>query len=192
MKEEKRANIIAFCGIDGSGKTTQLKLTKDYLSETGSVFVAKLDYFPLNKMGDNYFLDMALKGYSALKIIAYYYELQHHEAFNYDYILCDRHLLCYLAYAHAYNIPFLKFIRDLLFLVDDPDQTFYFDVPVEVALSRVSKRPSMDRSENIATLTKAKEGYEYTIKLFKNVFRIDATLSEEECFSEIKKKIRVK
>lgn len=63
---------------------------------------------------------------------------------------------------------------------------------MEVALSRVSKRPSMDRSENIATLTKAKEDYEYTIKLFKNVFRIDATLSEEECFSEIKKKIRVK
>ena len=188
--EQDKAKIIAFCGIDGSGKSTQLKLTKDYLSKDAKVMVAKLEYSPLNKMGDNKFFDLALKGYSGLKIISYYYNLQHKDAFEYDYILCDRHLLCYLSYAYAYNIPHLNIVRDLLFMVDDPDMTFYFDVPVEVALDRISKRSFRDRNENIDTLTKAKEGYEYTMGLFDNVYRIDNTLSEEESFELVKDKIR--
>lgn len=188
---EKKAKIIAFCGIDGSGKSTQLKLTKDYLSKDAKVMVAKLNYSPLNKMGDSKIFDLVLKGYSGLKIISYYYNLQHVDAFNYDYILCDRHLLCYLAYAYAYKVPRLDIVRNLLFMVDDPDLTLYFDVPVNVSLNRISKRSFRDRNENFKTLTMAKQGYEYAMGLFDNVYRIDSTLGEVETFEEVKDKIRV-
>lgn len=190
MKKGK-AKIIAFCGIDGSGKSTQLKLVHDYLSKSAKVLIAKLDYSPLNKMGDNKFIDLALKGYSGLRIISYYYDLQHVQANNYDYILCDRHLLCYLAYAYAYDIPHLDIVRDLLFMVDDPDLTFYFDVPVEISLDRISRRSFRDRNENIQTLSKAKEGYEYTMGMFDNVCRIDGNDSLESEFEKVMEKIYV-
>ena len=122
---------------------------------------------------------------------SYYYSLQHKEAFDYDYILCDRHLLCYLAYAYAYDASHLNIIRDLLFMVDDPDMTFYFDVPVDGALDRINKRLVKTRNENVDTLTKAKEGYEQAMKLFKNVYRIDNNLSIEESFEEVKDKIKL-
>ena len=190
QSEDKRGKIIAFCGIDGSGKSTQLKLTKEYLSKEAKVLVARLPYSPLNKMGDNKFFDLILKGYSGLRIISYYYDLQRKQINNYDYILCDRHLLCYLAYAYAYNVPHLKIVRDLLFMVDDPDLTFYFDVPVDMALERINKRSFKDRNENARVLSKAKEGYEYVMGLFDNVYRIDNTLSEMESFEMVKEKIK--
>lgn len=192
MKQvNRKAKIIAFCGIDGSGKSTQLRLIRDYLSKEAKVMVAKLEYSPLNQMGDNKILDLALKGYSGLKIISYYYGLQHKDAFNYDYILCDRHLLCYLAYAYAYNVPRLDIVRNLLFMVDDPDLTFYFDVPVSVAMNRISKRPFRDRNENVNTLTKAKQGYEYTMGIFNNVYQINGMLSVDEEFEKEVDKIRL-
>ena len=192
MKQEnEKAKIIAFCGIDGSGKSTQLKLVRDYLSKDAKVLVAKMSYSPLNRMGDNKIFDLALKGYSGLKIISYYYDLQHKDVFNYDYILCDRHLLCYLAYAYAYDVPHLDIVRNLLFMVDDPDLTFYFDVPVSVSMDRISKRTFIDRNENVDTLTKAKQGYEYTMGIFDNVYRIDGMLSVEEEFEEVVDKIHL-
>ena len=187
---EDRAKIIAFCGIDGCGKSTQLKLTKDYLSKTSKVLVAKLNYSPFNKMGKNRFLDLALKGYSGFRIISYYYDLQNKDVFNYDYILCDRHLLCYLAYAYAYNIKHLDIIKEFLFMVNDPDLTFYFDVPVEEALKRISVRSFRDKNENFKTLTLAKEGYEKAMKLFDNVYKIDGTLTSNECLSLVIDKVK--
>ncbi len=189
MKKRDRANIVAFCGIDGSGKSTQLKLTKDYLSQDARVLVAKLDYSPLNKMGDNRLMDLILKGYSGLKIIFYYCNLDYTAAYNYDYILCDRHLLCYLAYAYAYDVPCIPAVRKLLFMVKDPDMTLYFDVPADEALERINRRVSRDRNENEVTLNKALTGYEYTMRLFDNVYRIDGTLTEEETFGKVKEKI---
>lgn len=189
--EKDKAKIIAFCGIDGAGKSTQIKLSKDYLSKSAKVLVAKLDYSPFNKMGNNKFFDLTLKGYSGLKIISYYYNLQHKEVYDYDYILCDRHLLCYLAYAYAYNIPHLDIVRQLLFMVDDPDLTLYFDVPVDVALDRVSKRSFRDKNENVKTLTQAKEGYEHVMGLFDNVYKIDNTLSVLDSFEMVKERIKL-
>ena len=187
---EDRAKIIAFCGIDGCGKSTQLKLVNDNLSKSSKVMVAKLDYFPLNKMGDNKYLDMILKGYSGLRIIDYYKSLQSKDVFNYDYILCDRHLLCYLAYAYAYGIGHLDLIRKLLFMVKNPDLTFYFDVPVDEALRRISGRSFKDRNENFKTLTLAKEGYKFMIDSFDNVFMVDGTLPSDECLSLVIDKVK--
>ena len=192
MKQDrKKGKIIAFCGIDGSGKSTQLRLVRDYLSENAKVLVAKINYSPLNKMGDNRLFDLALKGYSGLKIIAYYHDLQQKDVFNYDYILCDRHLLCYLAYAYAYDVSHLDMVRKLLFMVDDPDLTFYFDVPVSVAMDRISKRSFRDKNENVDTLTKAKKGYEYTMGIFDNVYRINGTDSIDKEFEMVVDKIRL-
>ena len=94
-------------------------------------------------------------------------------------------------YAYAYNIPHLDIVRQLLFMVDDPDLTLYFDVPVDVALDRVSERSFRDKNENVKTLTQAKEGYEHVMGLFDNVYKIDNTLSVLDSFEMVKEKIKL-
>ena len=65
---QKRAKIIAFSGIDGSGKTTQLKLVKEELLNK-NVYISKLDYTPLNDMGKNKIFDLLLEARSGLEIL---------------------------------------------------------------------------------------------------------------------------
>ena len=76
-------------------------------------------------------------------------------------------------------------------MVDDPDLTLYFDVPVDVALDRVSKRSFRDKNENVKTLTQAKEGYEHVMGLFDNVYKIDNTHSVLDSFEMVKEKIKL-
>lgn len=173
---------VAFSGIDGSGKSTQIKLVKDYLSNY-KVMVSKINYSPLNNMGYFKLLDMILKGVSGYKIISYYYHLQKKEYNNYDYILFDRHLACYLAYAYAYGTQNIKFIRNLLNIVKSPDLTLYYDVDINTSLERIKLRgEDINKGENYETLYKAKEGYEIVFDIIDNIERIDANLSQKEVY----------
>ncbi len=180
------AKVIAFSGIDGSGKSTQLKLVKNSLEQNNRVFVAKIAYSPLNDMGKNKLIDSVLKCRSGLEIIKYYKLLELNECKKYDYILCDRHLMCYLAYAHAYGVNNLNFIRKLLGFVKDPDLTLYFDINVNTALERINERGrKVDKNENFYTLSKAKEGYDDMFSIMDNIERINANKSESEIASNV-------
>ena len=129
MKQEnEKAKIIAFCGIDGSGKSTQLKLVRDYLSKDAKVLVAKMSYSPLNRMGDNKIFDLALKGYSGLKIISYYYDLQHKDVFNYDYTFleCYNHLFKNIRPHQPYVIAAI--LRNF----EEANKESYIEIPIIV------------------------------------------------------------
>ncbi len=187
----KKAKVIAFSGIDGCGKSTQINLVKNKLEKQGDVFIAKLGYFPLNDMGQNKLMDAFLKCRSGLEIIKYYTLLQHNEYKKYDYILCDRHLMCYLAYAYAYGIKQIDLIRKLLCFVKDPDLTLYFDVDVNEALKRIYERENhIDKSENYTTLYKAKEGYEKLFNKSDNVFRINANNGAQDIYEDVHKVLK--
>ena len=185
-----KAKTIAFCGIDGSGKTTQLKLVKDFLTPK-KVLIAKAGYHPLNEMGQSKLLDLMLEAKSGIEILKYYLKLQNKDIYDYDFILYDRYLPCFLAYAYAYNVHCLKLIRNALKILQDPDLTLYFDIDPNTAIERILKRDKpLDKSENIDTLTKAKEGYELLMKLFPNVENIDASTDEATEQKEIQKILR--
>ena len=183
-----KAKTIAFCGIDGSGKSTQLKLVNHSLEKSSSVLEAKIAYSPLNSLGSNRLYNLLLEGRSGLEILKYYLKIQKSEVYNYDFILYDRHLLCYLAYAYAYGIKDLKLIRKLLKMINDPDLTLYFDITPELSLERVKARgKSLDKSENPFTLTKARLGYQALIPLFNNVEVINAEGPIDETHKTVQK-----
>ena len=185
----RKSKLIAFCGIDGCGKSTQIKLMKEFLEPKYKVMVARLDYFPLNKMGNNKVLDTILKFRSGFEITKYFSFLQLFDLNNYDYVLCDRHLLCYLSYAIAYDVKKIDLVRKALSFIKEPDLTLYFDVDVDRALMRIENRgeKEIDKSENAETLSKAKLGYAYLMESMDNVFKIDANGDALETFESVQK-----
>ena len=183
-----KSKTIAFCGIDGSGKITQLKLVKESLSKNSRVLEAKITYSPLNSLGNNRLYNLLLESRSVLEILKYYLKIQKNEIYNYDFILYDRHLLCYLAYAYAYGINNLNLIRKLLKIIKDPDLILYFDISPEQSLKRVIARgKTLNKSENPITLTKARIGYQAAIPLFDNIEVINAEKEMDETKEEIQK-----
>lgn len=184
----KRAKVIAFSGIDGCGKSTQIQFVNKCLSQEADVFIAKLAYFPLNDMGNNKIKDMLLKCRSGLEIIKYYSSLKHDVYNKYDFVLCDRHFLCYLAYAYAYGVKRVDIIKNFLDLIDVPDLTLYFDIDVVNSLDRINMRGgAVDKNENEEILRKAKEGYELLIPQFDNVKRVNANEEIEKIENSISK-----
>ena len=106
-------------------------------------------------------------------------------------IFCVIDICFVISICLCYDVSHLDMVRKLLFMVDDPDLTFYFDVPVSVAMDRISKRSFRDKNENVDTLTKAKKGYEYTMGIFDNVYRINGTDSIDKEFEMVVDKIRL-
>lgn len=178
---QNKAKVIAFSGIDGCGKSTQLKLVKKQLSDKHTVFISRLSYMPLNDMGKNKFQDIVLEGRSFFEILKHYIKLEKKEIRQFDYILCDRHLMCYLAYAYAYGIKDVKLLRKLLFFINNPDLTLYFDIEVNESLQRIySRNKKVDKQENYDTLLRAKNGYEKLLPIIGNVEKINANGSIDE------------
>lgn len=185
-----KCKTIAFCGIDGSGKSTQLNLVRDYLSENNLVYTSKINYSPLDNMGNNKLFDMIIKGMSGIEIMKYYLKIQNNQYKKYDYILFDRYLACYLAYAYAYGNSNLKFIRNILSMVKDSNLTIYYDVNVNIALERIFSRGDVTKSENYETLSRAKEGYEFMFDIIDNMYRIKADKSVQNVNDETIKVIQ--
>ena len=189
MKEfnmHNRPKIIVFSGIDGSGKSTQLELLYNELFTNYRVFISKIEYMPLNDMNKSLIKNLLIEFKSGIEILKQTISLYTKDN-KFDYILCDRYLMCYLAYAYVYGIEPIELIRKMLFFIKNPDLTLYFDVDVDLALKRIQERDlELDRHENYASLIKAKEGYEKLYRCSGNLEIIDANKSVEEINNNVK------
>jgi len=183
----KQNTSIAFCGIDGSGKGTQINNVHNSLKNQNlDVLLAKLNYFPLNHYGDCIVKDAFLKLRSGIEILKYYSILRFKNP-NYDFILHDRYIVCYLAYAYAKGINKVLLLKNCFdLLINEADLTIYFDIEVKEALQRIETRNrKKTRNENYETLSRAKEGYEILLARMKNIEIIQAGQSEEEVYQQV-------
>ena len=181
-----KPKIIVFSGIDGSGKSTQLKLIYNELITNYRVFISKIEYMPLNDMNKNLIKNLLIEFKSGIEILKQATEI-HTKNNKFDYILCDRYLMCYLAYAYLYGIEPVDLIRKMLFFIKNPDLTLYFDIDVDLALNRIKQRNSeINKHENYESLMKAKKGYEKLYNSFGNLEIINANQSIGEISSNVK------
>ena len=181
-----KPKIIVFSGIDGSGKSTQLKLIYNELITNYRVFISKIEYMPLNDMNKNLIKNLLIEFKSGIEILKQATEI-HTKNNKFDYILCDRYLMCYLAYAYLYGIEPIELIRKLLFFIKNPDLTLYFDIDVNLALIRIKERNSeINKHENYESLVQAKKGYEKLYNSFGNLEIINANQSIGEINSNVK------
>lgn len=171
---ENDCELIAFEGIDGSGKTTQLELFREHLEDIGlaigsaklysssSVFHHSLnDVFRQIPEGKRYYL---WSWGRILAIVNLYVEMKR-KLFpllgRYRVILLDRYTHTQLAYGYG-RLSYDFHFREMLSAFPVQTATFYIDVPVESALARVHERIPGDRpsiDENIHILSGAREAF---------------------------------
>lgn len=164
------AHLIAFSGIDGSGKTTLARRLVEWLDGRG---VAARLVRTLYGDGD-FFRTLALlierypdidknavallfvfeRAKNALTTVAPLLERG-------ATVVCDRYFWCELAYAAGHGVRFGGGIGpQLMSLVPQPDLTFVVDVPVPVAMERIARRGRRWAfQENEDTLGGARQAY---------------------------------
>lgn len=164
--------LIAFDGTDGVGKSSQLRLLIEYLTEK------KIDYYFFDMGGfeltKKYLYDLKHHKYECspeLRELLYYFEghlfSNHYETLNEKTIaICDRWLLTYFAYGQFNGINYAELKRFLSGLVK-PDLYFYLDLSPEIALERIKKYRKFDSPE-IGLRNKMSENEDENNKNFLN------------------------
>lgn len=188
--------FIVFEGVDGAGKTTQIKLLHKKLTDIGHDCI--MTYEP----GDNsvgrsvreFIIERDLDAVSEALLFAFDRAVHIREvvrpAINEGkMVLCDRFLMSSLVYqgiARGLGEEWINEInsRGLGGLV--PDVTLVFDIAVDMALKRVQ---NANRFENTSLQEKVREGFIKKSGETPNTFLIKADRSEKEVFLSVWEKI---
>ncbi|MBE9547271.1 MAG: dTMP kinase [Proteobacteria bacterium] len=186
--------FITFEGIEGCGKTTQIKMVGKYLDNRnisyiiteepgGSSLGLKIREILLNKSSfeicaeSELFLFSAARAQHVKEVILPALE-------GGEIVLCDRFFDATIAYQGSGRELDMNFIRQINAISAGhlkPDMTFLFDIPVEIGLkramgriSRIKNAPREDRfeSEKIEFHKKVREGYLSLAKSEPERFRV--------------------
>ena len=145
--------LITFCGLDGCGKSTMIKMLSKDLSDAGcDVFVTKQPTDMMRKTNifrtfmDN--PDHSMYQYRALSLMAAADRVQHINKVilpalrEGKIVICDRYFYSCLANLRARGFEDDEWIYEIAQNeIVKPDAAFFLDVPVSVALARVKARP---------------------------------------------------
>ena len=149
-RDSPSGKLIAVEGLDGSGKSTQIQLLKRWLElEMHRVFFTEWNSSEIVKKATS-------RGKKQKSLTPLTFCLVHSTDFADRYerqilpllragylVLCDRYI--YTAYARdAVRGVDRDYVRKLYSFAREPDITFFFDVPLQVALGRIlSGRPEL-------------------------------------------------
>ena len=143
--------LITLCGLDGSGKTTQIRLLKDYLESQGKkVFVTKQ---PTDEVRNSDIFraymdneDHSAYEYRALSLLCAGDRLQHSNkvilpllAEGYT-VISDRYYYSCLANLIARGYHDDRWIYEIAKDIPKPDAAIFLDIPARTAISRVRSR----------------------------------------------------
>lgn len=197
--------FITFEGIEGSGKSTQIELLKNFFKER-SLEVVFTKEPGSSKIGSHIREILLNKNNSILPYtelfliladrIQHVHEIIEPELKAGNIVVSDRYIESSIAYQGQREgldkEEIINFIEKLNLPV--PDITFLLDLPVEHGLDRAKKRASLDRfeSEDISFHKKIRSAYlEMYDQNPSRIIKIDASLKSEEVFEIIKKNIKI-
>ncbi len=205
-------SLITFEGIEGSGKSTQMRLVAEYLIEKS---------VPLLITSEPSGTDIGRKIGSILFNRGHYYMCAETEVFLFcaaraqhvremvmpalkenRVVLCDRFSDATYAYqgvGRGLSLDFIKLINDYSSMNLRPDLTFLFDLPVEIGLKRAMERNDIlkessftDRfeREHLDFHKRVREGYLSAYKNDPQRFRlIDATRDINTIQEEVRRQV---
>lgn len=202
-----RGLFITFEGGDGSGKTTQITLLKDYLVKKG------IDAVTLREPGgivisekireillDNRYTEMdqvtemLLYAASRAQLVA---QVIQPALDNGTTVICDRYVdssYIYQGFARGLGMDLVKTINDIATQNLMPDITFFMDMDPETAIKRrfdVSK-PDRLEMEGIAFQRKVYEGYIQLCSLYpERIKRISGADGIERAFAQVKSRMEI-
>lgn len=186
--------FITFEGLEGSGKTTQIKKAGEYLRSKnipvivteepgGTPLGHELRSLLLNKSSLNIFTRSELLLFAASRA-QHVDEVIRPALSNGKVVLCDRFAdatIAYQAYGRGLAVEDVRWINEYSALNLRPDVTLFFDIPVEIGLERALSRisgikgaPAEDRfeGEDLQFHRRVWEGYYTVIRSEPERFRI--------------------
>ena len=167
----KKGLFITFEGADGSGKTTQLNLVKDFLEKEGYDVVVTREpgALELGKKIRNILLHY--EGVVADRCEMFLFladRAQHVDTFikpsiqDGKVVLCDRYIdspVAYQGYGREQDIQLLKDLNNIAVNSLKPDLTLLFDVSTETAQQRVGSEKDRLESSGLDFHRRVRNGY---------------------------------
>lgn len=162
--------IIGFSGIDGSGKTTQITKIQNELSKMNKSSIIYKHRFrqPYENFVYRSNLDECIE--LAMDYNEQFCHFKQACDGRYDYILCDRTIVCYLVKAITeFNLNEDQVIKVFNIVSKNviPDCTILFDISMDIAYERIQMRIEKppESNETIAKLTQYKRAYDNILHL---------------------------
>lgn len=163
--------FITFEGVDGCGKTTQIKLLKEYFEKQGKTVLltrepgAKGLGVKLREILLNYDEEVSPNCESFLFLAD---RAQHIDTIikpaveRGEIVLCDRHTdstVAYQGYGRGVDLDRINMLNDIATSGMKPDLTFIFDIDIETSMSRVGKEKDRMESAGVEFFKRVREGY---------------------------------
>lgn len=186
--------LVAFCGLDGSGKTTQLNLLADWLeSNHEHVFKTRQpgDFYRQNDKVRAYLDDGIVTNMHGIALLAAA-DRQFHVSeviepnLQHGHVLCDRYLYSSIAFfkARGESVDYIKAINKD---VPEPDLTVFIDISPEEALRRIALRDAGQKTlfeeQDTSVFVKVRDAFLENIP--SNTLIIDGTQSKTAIHNEI-------
>lgn len=200
----QRGQLIAFCGIDGAGKTSLIARLEQDGVIPGAVYLRKERKTSINLVveyglndesgGQNWaqgpFAENAATA-TALDFLHHYDKNIAPRLAAGELLVCDRYALCYEAYMYAVGaeFPFPGIFKRLR----RPDLLIYVDVPVEVVIRRFQMRGGATEDEQPEVMRRYRGAYLTLLpeqKKSSDTFVIENTEAFEDSYAVIKQRIQ--
>jgi len=193
--------LIVFEGVEGGGKTTQIKAAQFWLQDLLNSATSKRDIIVTREPGGTQLgakLRSLLLEYSGeapilstAELLLYAADRAQHVAemlkvalASGTIVLCDRYTdstIAYQGYGRGLDLNLIEQLNAIATAGLESDLTIWLDLDVEVGLSRTRGRGSNDRIEQeaIAFHRRVQQGYfELSQRYPQRIVRVDASLSE--------------
>lgn len=197
LKDEiHKGKLITFCGLDGCGKTTLIKMLEKYLKNRGITPVITkqpTDAVRQSQIFRTYMdnPDHSAYDYRALSLFAASDRVQHTNKFivpmldKGEVVISDRYFYSCLANLRARGYLEDTWIYEIAKHMQKPDISFFIDIDVETAVNRVRSRESeKNRYIDIALQYRLRQQY---LKIAEDVGGIVISSDKEAdaCFREV-------
>lgn len=196
---EKRSDaglLVAFCGLDGSGKTTMIRRLADrqgpstMVIQQPSALVRSLKLFrrfhddPERPTVDYRSLVLFTTGDRLLQAD----EVIRPALSQSGTVIADRYIFCTIANMIARGYDADRWIHEIVSHIPQPDVTFFMDTPVSVAETRIRQRPEeKDIHLDLELMAGTAAAYK-AIASHGFMHRIDSfALTPDECFAEVQR-----
>lgn len=142
--------LVTFCGLDGCGKTTMIEKVAAKFKKEQSIFLTKqpTDFVRTSAIFRAYMdqPDHSSFDYRSLSLLAASDRVQHTNkvivpALRNGMVISDRYFYSCLANLCARGYEEDRWIYEIAESIIQPDVAFFLDVPVDIAVDRVRKRP---------------------------------------------------
>lgn len=195
---DERGLLVAFCGVDGSGKSTMIAKMQDYLGSRGpapvtvqqpSSLVRSIGLFRRFHDAPEY----PKVDYRALLLFTTGDRMMQSDEVirpalrSGAPVIADRYIFCTLANMMARGYSGDRWIHEIVQRIPKPDLTVFMDVSIPIAQERIRQRPEeKDLYLDLGLMSRVSQAYR---RLSDNgwMLRVDSeTNSPEECFEQIR------